>query len=190
MGTRNRWAAMAIVAAVAGLGGAERVWGQGPTLVGPAQIYVPAAPVTTYYSTTATAMYPPVTIWNWWRPRPVVAYYGTTAVAPPAVVPAMPAAAAPTMAYYPPATVAAPTMAYYPPAAAAPTTAYYPPVAASAPVTAYYGAPAPVAVAPTVVYRPIVAPPQAYLYSRGPLGFPRLDPVPAAPLVPVVIPAP
>lgn len=170
----------------------------GPALVGPAQVYAPAAqPV--YYSTTVQALYPPVTIWNWWRPRPVVGYYGTTAVAVPTV-------AAPVTAYYAPTVVAAPVVSapaaapvatyYSPPATAAPTTAYYPPATTNAPVSVYYpgaavAAPvvaAPAVTGPTVVYRPIVTPPQTYLYSRGPLGFPRLDPVPTAPLVPVVIP--
>jgi hypothetical protein len=175
-------------------------YAQGPALVGPAQAYVPVAqPV--YYSSTVQALYPPVTIWNWWRPRPVVGYYGTTAVA-------VPTAAAPVTAYYAPTVAAAPVVsapavmnppvsAYYsPPAAVAPTTAYYPPATTNAPVSVYYpstavAAPvvaAPAVAGPTVVYRPIVTPPQAYLYSRGPLGFPRLDPVPTAPLVPVVIP--
>jgi len=100
-------------------------------------------------------------------------------MAPPSLM-----AAPPVVAYYPPVAGTAPTAAYYPPAASnAPVTAYYPGTAYAAPV-----APAPAVVGPTVVYRPIVAPTQAYLYSRGPLGFPRVDPIPAPALVPVIIP--
>lgn len=135
---------------------AATAWGQattivvpaGPPLVGPAQMYVPAPqPVATYYAPTVTALYPPTTLWNWWRPRPVVAYYGGSVMT-------------------------------------APTTTYYPGSAIPAPIAP------PVAIGPTVVYRPIVAPTQAYLYSRGPLGFPRVDAVPVVQpqLVPVVIP--
>ncbi|MFO0903460.1 MAG: hypothetical protein U0939_10690 [Pirellulales bacterium] len=164
---------------------AAAAWGQapavfvpaGPPLVGPAQMYVPAPqPVTTYYAPTVTALYPPTTLWNWWRPRPVVAYYDGSVITYPSTIPAAPVVTArPVTAYYPPPATALPV---------APTTTYYPSTAVAAPAAP------PVAAGPTVVYRPIVAPSQAYLYSRGPLGFPRVDAVPVATpqLVPVVIP--
>lgn len=136
-------------------------------------MYVPVTPpAPAYYSTMATPLYPPVTLWNWWRPRPVVGYYVGSTMAPPSAMAAPPVVAAPSVAaYYPPAVPNGPVTAYYP------GTAYAAPAAPT-----WSGA------GPTVVYRPIVAPTQAYLYSRGPLGFPRVDPIPAPVLVPVIIP--
>jgi hypothetical protein len=172
----------------------------------PTPMYVPPAPQVVYSAGTVAApsltpgtvtpLYTPVTLFNWWRPRTLAGYMitppapttvarpiypsvlGPPAVAAPAV--AAPAVAAPGVAH----TVAAPQATYYQPS-------YHPsgivvgtpPSFAAAPVTA-----APVvaaAPAPVIYARPVTGPRQAYLYSRGPLGFPRLDPVPVGTVVPV-----
>lgn len=125
---------------------------------------------------TVTPLYTPVTLFNWWRPRTVAGYMVTPT--------------APVTAYYQPSYHPGGVVVATPPAHAVMS-----PVVASPPV---YASPAVVApaVVPGVYARPVVGPRQAYLYSRGPLGFPRLDPVPAGavvqpaavPFVPVVLP--
>lgn len=148
---------------------------------------------------TVTPLYTPVTLFNWWRPRTLAGYMITpqspTLTARPVF--ASPAAA-PVTAYYQPSyhpagiVVAAPSTAASATAVGATATASVP-VYVHGPIIA----PAPVAAPAPVVYaRPVLTPPPAYLYSRGPLGFPRLDPVPAGnvaqpaavPFIPAILP--
>jgi hypothetical protein len=168
-----------------------------------AQVAYPQAayPQAANVGATVTPLYTPVTLFNWWRPRTLAGYMITptapTTVARPVYAGVMPVAA-PTVL-----PTAAPVTAYYQPSyhpggvvvATPPAHAVMSPIVASPPV---YASPAVVAPAsaPVVYARPVVGPRQAYLYSRGPLGFPRLDAVPAGtvvqpaavPFVPVVLP--
>jgi len=164
------------------------------------------APAPVPPSATVTPLYTPVTLFNWWRPRTVAGYMVTpqapTTVARPVYSAGIPALET---AYYQPSyhpggiVVATPHATHYAPPQAIPSAMA--PVVAAAPVITnppVYATPQVIAAAPLpVVYaRPVVGPRQAYLYSRGPLGFPRLDPVPvgtvvqpaATPLIPVVVP--
>lgn len=175
------------------------------TAIPPASLPV-FAPATVPPSATVTPLYTPVTLFNWWRPRTVAGYMVTpqtpTTVARPVYSAAIPA---PETAYYQPSyhpggiVVPTPHATHFAPPQAIPSAV--PPVVAVAPVITnppVYATPQVIAAAPVpVVYaRPVVGPRQAYLYSRGPLGFPRLDPVPvgtvvqpaATPLIPVVVP--
>jgi hypothetical protein len=162
---------------------------------------------------TVTPLYTPVTLFNWWRPRTVAGYMVTpnasTVVARPAYTAVAPANMAGSAGPAGPAMVAPVAV----PVAPAPVTAYYQPSyhpggivvatppapTAMAPITVHppaYGDATVVAPAPVVYARPVVGPRQAYLYSRGPLGFPRLDPVPpgtvvqpaAVPFIPAILP--
>ncbi|MFM7073636.1 MAG: hypothetical protein ACKO38_17750 [Planctomycetota bacterium] len=167
----------------------------------PANGFVAPPPPPPQPAATVTPLYTPVTLFNWWRPRTLAGYMITpqspTITARP-VFAAPAAAAAPVTAYYQPSYHPAGIVVAVPPTAVAasgvpaPATAsvpvfVQPPIIASAPVAAP---------APVVFARPVLAPRPAYLYSRGPLGFPRLDPVPAGtvvqpaavPFIPAILP--
>lgn len=116
-----------------------------------------AAPTTTYYTPNFAPTYTP-----------------TTPVAPPA-----PAAVAPV----------APAAPYYPAYPIAPTTTYPSSVGTMPQSVQGIGTITGAGVPPVTAYRPIIVVPQArgYVYSRGPLGFPRVTPVAPFPsaMVPV-----
>lgn len=139
-----------------------------------------------------TPLYTPVTLFNWWRPRTLAGYMITPQSPTITARPVLAApAAAPVTAYYQPSYHPAGIVVAAPPTAAT-ATAMGAMATASVPVYAQRPiiAPAPVAAPAPVVYAsPVLTPRPAYLYSRGPLGFPRLDPVPAGTVVqPTAVP--